>query len=410
MIANKKGTPKIRTKFSGVFSIILISLFCASCAQLPRPSLDAPLSYEVAVRMATHDLLVQISNQQEIIEKHKNLIFVTDTIVNADTGDEIKISKQIAAIVAKTAKEDFPKFSVLEMNSQNLEQTNYIVIGTIKQEMYRESQAKLPHLFLSIVEKTTGQIKAHTEVWISSQNMDLQPTTLYIDSPMYIKDARFDALIAIAKATSGTAADKEYFDMLATTALLTEASNAYDNGDYSLALGLFAKAAGRNDGMVMKTFTGLYQSLLKLHRPEEAEEIFGKLAALGIRSGNLSIKFLFIVNDTNFSGDSEELSEYGIWIRQIAKEMIAANVCVEISGHASNSGKAEYNKKLSHKRASTIQKKLQVIAPEIAARTAVVGRGVEENIIGTGTDDIRDAIDRRVEFKLLDCSKISAAK
>ncbi len=198
--------------------------------------------------------------------------------------------------------------------------------------------------------------------------------------------------------------------MLATTALLTEASNAYDNGDYSLALGLFAKAAGRDDGMVMKTFTGLYQSLLKLHRPDEAEEIFGKLAALGIRSGNLSIKFLFIVNDTNFFGDSEELSEYGIWIRQIAKEMIAANVCVEISGHASNSGKAEYNKKLSYKRASTIQKKLQVIAPEIAARTAVVGRGVEENIIGTGTDDIRDAIDRRVEFKLLDCSKMSAVK
>jgi outer membrane protein OmpA-like peptidoglycan-associated protein len=409
MITVKAGCLGILTRLPSIFSIMIVSLLCLRCAQ-PRLSLETPLSYEVAVRMATHDLLVQINNQQEIIEKYKNLTFVTDTIINADTGDEIKISKQIADIVAKTAKEDFPKFSVIEMNSQNLEQANYVIIGTIKQEMYRESKAKLPHLLLSIVERATGQIKAHSEVWISSQNMDLQPTSLFIDSPMYIKDSRFNAIIAIAKSASGSVANKEYFDMLATTALLSEASNAYDNSDYPLALGLFAKAAERDDGLVMKTFTGLYQSLLKLHRPDEAEEIFGKLAALGIRSGNLSIKFLFIVNDTNFFGDSQELSEYGIWIRQLAKELIAANVCIEISGHASNSGSAEYNKKLSNKRAKAIQKKLQAIAPEIAARTSVVGRGVEENIIGTGTDDIRDAIDRRVEFKLLDCNKMSSIK
>ncbi|HAE42421.1 MAG TPA: hypothetical protein DCG34_05805, partial [Clostridiales bacterium] len=105
MMKAKAGCLGMLTRFPSIFSIMLISFLCLRCAQ-PRLALETPLSYEVAVRMATHDLLVQINNQQEIIEKYKNLTFVTDTIINADTGDEIKISKQIADIVAKTAKED----------------------------------------------------------------------------------------------------------------------------------------------------------------------------------------------------------------------------------------------------------------------------------------------------------------
>ena len=79
---------------------------------------------------------------------------------------------------------------------------------------------------------------------------------------------------------------------------------------------------------------------------------------------------------------------------------------MEISGHASRSGKAEYNKKLSERRAQKIRKRLQEVSPAIAKKTVAVGRGFEENIVGTGSDDIRDAIDRRVEFKVLDCGKM----
>jgi hypothetical protein len=30
--------------------------------------------------------------------------------------------------------------------------------------------------------------------------------------------------------------------------------------------------------------------------------------------------------------------------------------------------------------------------------------GFRENLVGTGTDDARDALDRRVEFKISECS------
>ena len=41
--------------------------------------------------------------------------------------------------------------------------------------------------------------------------------------------------------------------------------------------------------------------------------------------------------------------------------------------------------------------------PEIIKKSETIGRGFRENIVGTGTDDITDEIDRRVEFKFSNC-------
>jgi hypothetical protein len=46
------------------------------------------------------------------------------------------------------------------------------------------------------------------------------------------------------------------------------------------------------------------------------------------------------------------------------------------------------------------------VSPVIAQNTTAVGRGFEQNIVGSGTDDLRDSIDRRVEFKVMDCHKM----
>ena len=40
---------------------------------------------------------------------------------------------------------------------------------------------------------------------------------------------------------------------------------------------------------------------------------------------------------------------------------------------------------------------------QLATRTRASGMGWRENIVGTGTDDVSDALDRRVEFKIVDC-------
>lgn len=395
---------------AAILIVIATSLIGTGCARkkllLDRPNLDTPMSFEVAVRMISFDLFAQISNEQKPARKKTPIIFATDVVMNADTGEEIELNGKINDIVKMTATNSFPNFSVVEMNSENIDQASFVIIGVIKQEVYNDQATRLPRLFLSAVDMKSSQVKAHSEVWISNQDLQLQPTPLYSDSPMFIKDNRAEKVIETATAVPGAAVDKDYFSTLATNGLLAEASKAYDSGNYQLAAELFASAAERVDGQVMKTYAGLYQAHFKLKQLSEAEDAFAKLAELGIQNGTLSVKFLFQVNDTSFFGQPEEITEYDIWLRQIAKQIVESQACVEISGHASRSGSADYNKKLSDKRAHRIQKRLLQVSPAIGKKTSAIGRGFEENIVGTGTDDIRDTIDRRVEFRVLDCNTL----
>ena len=54
-------------------------------------------------------------------------------------------------------------------------------------------------------------------------------------------------------------------------------------------------------------------------------------------------------------------------------------------------------------RAVTIQRKIEALGPETAGRLVPAGMGYRENLVGSGTDDLRDALDRRVEFKVRNC-------
>jgi len=58
---------------------------------------------------------------------------------------------------------------------------------------------------------------------------------------------------------------------------------------------------------------------------------------------------------------------------------------------------------LSLKRAIYIKQRLSAESPEVGSRTRPQGMGFKENIVGSGTDDLVDAPDRRVEFKIRDC-------
>jgi outer membrane protein OmpA-like peptidoglycan-associated protein len=39
----------------------------------------------------------------------------------------------------------------------------------------------------------------------------------------------------------------------------------------------------------------------------------------------------------------------------------------------------------------------------LASKLSAAGVGSKEALVGLGTDDMRDAIDRRVEFRVVDC-------
>jgi len=92
-----------------------------------------------------------------------------------------------------------------------------------------------------------------------------------------------------------------------------------------------------------------------------------------------------------------------MWLRQIARETSTAKVCMNIIGHTSHTGSEQTNDTLSLQRATYIKQKLDAEVSTLTSKTKATGKGFRENIVGSGTDDVRDALDRRVEFRIEPC-------
>jgi len=74
-----------------------------------------------------------------------------------------------------------------------------------------------------------------------------------------------------------------------------------------------------------------------------------------------------------------------------------------VIGHTSHTGSEAFNDRLSAQRAAVIQRRLEQEAAALGGRLKSHGMGFRENLIGTGSDDASDSLDRRVEFRIIDC-------
>jgi outer membrane protein OmpA-like peptidoglycan-associated protein len=97
-----------------------------------------------------------------------------------------------------------------------------------------------------------------------------------------------------------------------------------------------------------------------------------------------------------------------MWLRQIAGRAERGDRCLQVVGHASPTGQEEANLRLSRARAQTVRGRLVRDEPGLRTRTEALGEGSRAPIIGIGTNDMRDALDRRVEFVPRRCPRITA--
>jgi outer membrane protein OmpA-like peptidoglycan-associated protein len=91
-------------------------------------------------------------------------------------------------------------------------------------------------------------------------------------------------------------------------------------------------------------------------------------------------------------------------LEEIAKEIGRRKDCVEIVGHTHQLGPKLLNQRLSIRRAEYIKHRLEAELPELSTRMIATGRGAEENLIGSKTGDMQDALDHRIEFDVIQCS------
>ncbi len=406
-------TPRRATAQAWFFVWMAVLLAAAGCAA-PKPTASTePASFDQAVAEATDSLAAQTQKLPAFMAKIETLAklealdkraLVIDPMIDSASGQQTVVTRQLEEKVAARLASKYAQLPVLPFQLANLNRSQYVLTGTMTRLQDPKAGARSPfQINLALTEVKSGTVVAQASSTARDDGMDTTPTPYFRDSPVLVKDKVVDGYVRTSQTPPGQPADKDYFERLATATMINEATVAYNNDKFQEALDLYKGALATPSGEQLRTVNGIYLASWKLGRMQEAEQAFGKVVALGIASSSLGVKFLFNPGTTDFWSDPKVSGPYALWMRQIAKQTVQTKVCVHVVGHTSRTGGEAFNDKLSAQRALTIRQRLATEASELAVRTRTSGVGSRENIIGTGTDDVSDSLDRRVEFKIVGC-------
>jgi outer membrane protein OmpA-like peptidoglycan-associated protein len=385
------------------------------CAPAPpeRPAAPASeMTFDAAVDFAVDDLLVQARRLPAFAPKplggllksdEARPVIAVDPAIDGITGQQTVASKALDARLLQRAAEKFAQFEVVPVNAGNLGRAQFLLAGTLTPLEASGAGRGTFRISLSLTDIKTGFIVAQSVARSRAEGVDSTPTAFYRDSPSLTKDRVVEGQIKTAQTPAGGTADQIYLARLPMTALISEGSRLYESGTYAEALRYYEQAAGRPEGQQLRVFNGLYLVNSQLGRTDEAEKAFAKIVALGLATNSLSVKFLFRPGSLDFLNDPKISGPYAMWLRIVAREVASSKACLTIVGHTSHTGTEQFNERLSLQRAVAIQRRIEAQAPETAGRLQALGMGFRENLVGSGTDDLRDALDRRVEFNVVNC-------
>ena len=384
-----------------------LAVLAAGCATPQATNLSNELPFEEAVAKATDGLVAQTQTLPAFLAKVESKLnkkgVVLDPMLDSTTGQQTAATVLLENRVTERLTTKYDQFEVLPFRAANLSRAQYLLTGTMTRAPADRSKRGLA-LNLALTDLKTGMVVAQASAIARDEGIDSTPLAYYRDSPVLVKDKVIDGYVATSATPPGQKADAYYMERIAAATLINEATTLYNEERYQDALGQYRSALATPAGEQMRVLNGIYLSNAKLGRTAEAEQAFGRVVAFGIASNQLGVKFLFNPGSTEFWSDPKVSGAYQMWLRQIAKEGTAARSCMNIIGHTSHTGSEQTNDALSLQRATYIKQRLASESAPLAARAKVTGMGFRENIVGSGTDNAVDALDRRVEFKIVPCS------
>ena len=390
--------------------VVAVALAAAGCAQPGVTALsraDAP--FDEAVDSAVDNLLEQTKKiklpeflarlESKVVAKRTIAI---DPVLEAGSGNQTVATQTIDARIAERVATKYPAIEIVPFDPLNMARAQYVLTGT----MGRTGKAELGagyQIDLALTDLKTRSVVAQASSRARAQGVDTTPTVYYRDSPVLLHDGIVDRAVATSRTPPGQPVAPGYLESMPASALLAEATNAYNADRIEQALALYTQALSAAGGDQIRVHNGIYLANWRLGRVAEAEQAFGRVVASGLANRNLGMKFLFKTNSTDFWPDQKVSNAYDFWLRQIARQAAWNRACLHVVGHTSRTGSEQYNDQLSQRRALYIKQRLESESPHLAPRTRASGMGFRENLVGTGTDDMRDALDRRVEFKVDAC-------
>ncbi|MDM0073386.1 OmpA family protein [Variovorax sp. J2P1-59] len=387
---------------TGVLSLMVA---LAGCAAPPvASSSKTELPFDQAIAVATDGLVKQTQKGPAFLAKMgSKRSVVLDPMVDAGSAQQTVATQMLQDRVTERLNAKFETMEIMPFDSANLAKARYLLTGTMTRMSVDEPRSPL-QINLALTELASGTVVAQSSAVARDEGLDHTPLPYYRDTPVPTKDRVIEGYVRTSATPPGQRADAYYLERLAAAPAIKEGTAHYNAERYQDALAQYSVAGGGPTGEQLRVLNGIYLSSVKLGRTAEAEEAFGKIVAYGIANQQLGVKFLFNPNATTFWSETRISGPYTMWLREIAKASADAKVCMDIVGHTSHTGPVAYNDTLSLQRARYIRQRLIDESTVLSDRTTPSGRGFRENIIGTGTDDAIDALDRRVEFKIVACS------
>ena len=400
MSIEKNSTAARRLQTTWAAAALLMGLALGGCSTPQASRSTAELPFDQAVAHVTDALVAQTGDMVGFRAKR---VLVLDPMVDVGSGQQTVATQTLQRRVAERLGAKHDTVEILPFQQDTLARAGYLLTGTLERTQ-RAASARGPlRIQLALTDVRSGKVTAQASALARDDGVDNTPLAYDQDSPVLAQDKVIDGYVRTTATPPGQPADAHYMTRLAAAPVIAGATALYNAGRYQEALTQYDAAAALPAGDQLRVLSGLYLSSVKLERGAEAEQAFGKIVAYGIQNRQLGVKFLFNPGSTVFWSDAKVSGPYAMWLRQIASLSTQAKVCMDIVGHTSRTGAEPVNDALSLQRANFIRQKLSAESAVLGERSLAVGRGFRENIIGSGTDNAVDALDRRVEFKIIDC-------
>ncbi len=377
----------------------------AAPAPPPPPAAPPPiLPFDEAVLSAANALLGRAQ-----LPPNTRYNVVIDPLIDGVTGAQSVATQAMGSRIVKLIQDSYPRYAVQPFNTTNVQRGPLILVGTftgVNGERKTEGKREAYRVCLALADLKTGKLVSKGLAFAAPEGVDPTPLPFFRDAPAWVDDPATTGYIRTCQGTrAGDSINPQYLDKIVTAATIAEATEAYGAGQYADALKLYETAQASPGGEQLRVYSGLYLTNLRLGRQKDAAEAFGKIVDQGLTAKRMGVKFLFRPGTAALWTDPKAGPvPYPLWLSQIASRTAVRQACLELVGHTSPTGAEPINERLSVLRAEQVRKSLEMLAPSLKKRLESTGVGSRETLVGNGRDDISDALDRRVEVKVVDCS------
>lgn len=387
-------------------------------AQAPAPAAPAPaaaaapaapppiLPFDEAVLSAANNLLGKAQLPAE--PPHPRHTIVIDPLIDGVTGLQSKATQAMGTRIVQLIRERYPQYEVQPFNAANVQKSPVVLVGTftgVSKDRKTEGRREAFRICLALADLKTGKLVSKGLAFAQMDGVDVTPLNYFKDVPAWTEDPATLGYIRTCQGTrAGDPINPEYINRIVAASLISEAIDAYDAGRYKEARDLYETVQRSAEGQQMRVYSGLYLANWRLGRKQDALKAFGQLVEFGLDNKRLGVKFLFRSGSSVLATESGPTANpYSLWLMELSSQAGKRQSCMEVTGHASPTGPEPINERLSQLRADHIKRQLERASPALGKRLIANGMGSRETLVGNARDDASDALDRRVEFKVIGC-------